>query len=409
MKRILICLLVLSQSVAVLAQDDCWIVRQLKSLATYIDSSTVSGVDTHYLEVPKQPWQVIFQTKLNGVDVKMDSHLGSEELKRYGLEPEDRLDWRTHIKPSTATSMGLWVGYRGFGLSYSFSLIKNAGRYFALGTTGVSFGLNMRYRRFEASRMGIHIKGNDAESGPFEWDEIDAETWEPMTVKSTYINGYYLFNGRRFSQAAAYDQSVIQRRSAGSLMLGATWYQSSLDYSERNNAGFVQMAGGIGRIKFHQFNIGLGYGYNWVPARGWLLNAMVMPTLSVYNRIKTYTYDSNYNMLMGMDDTSLPIEGYGKWNSEIRSWENGEKYRPVTDEEAETAKWQDDVDLWVSDTDIKYDWPQLNIDLRASITYNWNRYFICANGQFNRFEYSHQGTEVKLLDWYAQVALGVRF
>ena len=119
-KRILICLLVLSQSVAVLAQDDCWVVRQLKSLATYIDSSTVSGVDTHYLEVPKQPWQVIYQTKLNGVDVKMDSHLGSEELKRYGLEPEDRLDWRTHIKPSTATSMGLWIGYRGFCLSYSF-------------------------------------------------------------------------------------------------------------------------------------------------------------------------------------------------------------------------------------------------------------------------------------------------
>lgn len=409
MKRILICLLILGQSVTVLAQDDYWVVRQLKSLAAYIDSSTVNGVDTRYLEVPKQLWQVILQTKLNGVDVKMDSHLGSEELLSYGMQPEDRLDWRTHIKPSTATSIGLWVGYRGFGLGYSFSLIKNAGRYFALGTTGVSFGLNMRYRRFEASKMGIYMNGNDSETGPFEMSEVDAEIWEPMTVKSTYINGYYLFNGRRFSQAAAYDQSVIQRHSAGSLMLGATWYQSSLDYSKTNNVGFVQMAGGVGRIKFHQFNIGLGYGYNWVPARGWLLNAMVMPTLSVYNRIKTYTYDSNYNMLSSLEDNVLPIESYGDWDSDTRTWSNGEKRRPVTEEEVATAEWQDDVELWESDTDIKYDWPHLNVDLRASITYNWSRYFVCASGQFNRFKYSHQGTDVKLIDWYAQVALGIRF
>lgn len=95
----------------------------------------------------------------------------------------------------------------------------------------------------------------------------------------------YMFNGRRYSQAAAYSQSVIQRRSAGSLLVGATWYQSSLDFSEPENFAFMLLSDYTGCIKVQQANLGVGYGYNFVPFRGFIVNAMVMPTVSVYNLI----------------------------------------------------------------------------------------------------------------------------
>ena len=45
-------------------------------------------------------------------------------------------------------------------------------------------------------------------------------TGAPVEMASLYLNGYHVFNGRRYSQAAAYNQSVIQRRSAAS---GSLW------------------------------------------------------------------------------------------------------------------------------------------------------------------------------------------
>lgn len=75
------------------------------------------------------------------------------------------------------------------------------------------------------------------------------------------MNGYNVFNGHRYSQATAYNQSVIHCRSAGSLILGATWYQSSFDYSNKHNNLFMAIGHGIHRIKVHQANHGIDHGF----------------------------------------------------------------------------------------------------------------------------------------------------
>ena len=127
-----------------------------------------------------------------------------------------------------------------------------------------------------------------------------------------------MFNGHRYSQAAAYNQSVIQRHSAGSFLIGATWYQSSFDYSDIRNFIFMIIGHGIHRIKVRQANLGLGYGYNWVPFRGLVVNAMAMPTISLYNRVKAYKYETNYDL-----SAKESVDNYGDWNKETRTWSNG--------------------------------------------------------------------------------------
>ena len=50
----------------------------------------------------------------------------------------------------------------------------------------------------------------------------------------------------------------------------------------------------------------------------------------------------------------------------------------------------------------------LNFTTRLSITYNWSRYFINANGQFNNFNYKHHAMHGHLNDWYINASVGVR-
>ena len=213
-------------------------------------------------------------------------------------------------------------------------------------------------------------------------------------------------NGRRYSQAAAYNQSVIQRRSAGSFLLGATWYQSSLDYADIGNYGFIIIGNNTGKIQVHQANIGFGYGYNFVPFRGFVINAMAMPTVSVYNRVKLYKYKLNYTIPIYTEDR----DDYGTWDEDTRTWSNGLQQRPMTVETDEKGNLivPDDIDMWDDGTETSYSWLRFNVDLRLGMAYNWKDWFIGFQAQFNNFSYKKDASKVTLTDWYARVSLGVR-
>lgn len=364
----------------------------LKSIQHYLDSAVQRKVDSCYIEVPTKPWRIILRSKINEIDVNY--------MNSFKSETEDLAwNWQLCFSPPLAASVGFWAGYRGTGISYSQSLLKNAGRYFSFSTTGSHYGFNFRLRRFSTNKTTftsiINENGQVTDEKNISGD-TDANIW----IRSVYINGYYVFNGRRYSQAAAYNQSVIQRRSAGSLLVGATWYQSSLDLSEPKNAPFVILSKDIGHIKLHQANIGIGYGYNLVPFRGFVINAMAMPTLSVYNRVKVYKYDYNYTIF----DDEVRTEDYGKWNSQTHTWANGMTHKPMYGSE----EWLKDIEGWKTEEDTEYGSMHFNVDLRVGIAYNWNNYFLGLQSQFNRFTYKKDNTKVTLFDWYAHLSVGIR-
>ena len=231
----------------------------------------------------------------------------------------------------------------------------------------------------------------------------DARLLAPVNITSLYLNGYYVFNGRRYSQAAAYNQSVIQRRSAGSLLLGATLYLAGIDLSDDKNSSLILLSSGVGRIVIHQANIGVGYGYNWVPFRGFVVNAMAMPTVSFYNRVKVYKYDCNYEMT----EATGPTDDYGQWNPDTHTWANGKTHRPVPSDE-NNPSWYDGVDSWENGSETTYSLLRLNLDLRLGIAYNWSDYFIGAQAQFNNFFFKKDQCKINIYDAYARVSFGVR-
>ena len=389
----ILCCLLASLNASAQSDSTHTFMGRLHQVQQYLDDKAKSKVDPKYIEVPDKPWRVILRYKENGVNVDYEHSVDFPATN-------ERAEWKLSFEPPVASSVGFWVGYRGTGFSYSKSLTKNAGRYYSFSTTGAKYGFNFRLRRFKTDDAEFSGKGyKDGQQDGEPYDTAFSMP-SPVWIRSVYVNGYYVFNGRRYSQAAAYNQSVIQRHSAGSFLLGATWYQSSFDYSDMANGYFMIFGDGISRIKVHQANLGVGYGYNWVPLRGLVVNAMVMPTVSVYNRVKVYKYDFNYYLA-----PQEPVDDYGEWDKETMLWANGKEDKPLT----MMKEGANDIYYWDEGSETSYSALQLNLDLRLGIAYNWSNYFIGLQGQYNNFIYKKDKAKVNIFDAYARIALGVRF
>ena len=397
--RMIICCLLFSLNTAAQEQDSVStqeskpnLMERLHQVQQYLDTKAKAKVDPTYIEVPDKPWRVILRYKENAVDVDYSQSL---DIPAYN----EHADWNLCFEPPLASSIGFWVGYRGTGFSYSKSLTKNAGRYYSISSTGAKYGFNFRLRRFNTKDARFSSTDRNLETGVE--SEIDSAVImpSPVWIRSVYINGYYVFNGRRYSQAAAYNQSVIQRHSAGSFLLGATWYQSSFDYSDYKNAVYMIIGHGIHRIKVHQANLGIGYGYNWVPLRGLVVNVMAMPTISVYNRVKAYKYETNYDL-----SAEQPVDDFGNWNPETRRWANGKTHKPLLMHDNSNSQF----DYWDIEPEVNYSMLRLNLDLRLGIAYNWSNYFISTQAQYNNFHYKSDNCKVNIYDAYARLAFGVR-
>ena len=400
---IIVCCLLFSLNVAAQDQDSIASVSiqdstkttfmdRIHQLQQFLDDKAKKKVDPRYIEVPEKPWRVILRYKANMVNVDYDNSIDFPATNEYS-------EWNLHFEPPVATSIGFWAGYRGTGLSFSLPLTKNAGRYFSISSTGAKYGFNFRLRRFNTS--SATLSATDYKDGIRDGDGYhdEQELAAPVWIRSVYVNGYYVFNGRRYSQAAAYNQSVIQRRSAGSFLLGATWYQSSFDYSDISNFLFMMVGHGVHRIKVHQANIGFGYGYNFVPFRGLVINAMAMPTVSVYNRVKVYKYDFNFDVTSPVTE----VDDYGEFDSETKTWANGKTHKPFY-----MYKEGDLLGCWEVDPETTYTWLRLNLDLRLGIAYNWSRYFIGLQAQYNNFSYKKDDCQIRIFDAYARLSMGVR-
>ena len=360
-----------------------WLFRQVDKLAAFVDTMSVTGIDTNYIDIPKRPWQVIMRYNANDMLLRSSTRVDEQMLAEKNLSGE--LSWETIVSPRTSSSTGLWVGYRGYGLGYSLSLSEGHGSNFRFSATGSRYSISLRLRRFKTEELGIRMSGYDPEEGEFDL-ETKGYTDEPLTVHTTLVDGYYMLNGKRFSHAAAYDQSAIQLRSAGSIVLGASWFYTSLNYASDHNAFIIQTMNGIGRTQIYEGSIGVGYAYNWVPVKDLLVNVIAIPQITLYNRAKVYLYESNYDIYLEPGETSP----------------DGKMALPDED------LLPDDLTITPTGTAEKHGNISLNFDARMSMTYQLGRCFINAYGQVNHYNHRFGSNHMKITDWSINGSIGIR-
>jgi hypothetical protein len=92
------------------------------------------------------------------------------------------------------------------------------------------------------------------------------DTFPEMSVFQVGGELTYIFNNSRFSAKAAFDQSEIQLKSAGSFLFGSEvyFYRVRMDKNNSNTLESDNL----------QLGVKAGYGYSWVLDQHWLLSAV---------------------------------------------------------------------------------------------------------------------------------------
>lgn len=290
--------------------------------------------DTAYIGRPDARWTIKYRGNLSGADMRTTS-------------VTDGVQNRSRVTADCRGTLSMAVAYRGLGLGVAVNPAKFAGK-----CKDFEYNLNSYSNRygfdvvFLSSKTYHGYKAADAE-------RIDIHKGQ-ISQNALNLNFYYAFNYRRFSFPAAFSQSYIQKRSAGSWMIGASFDGSKTELNDMT-------------IRLNEFAVGAGYAYNLVIARHWLCHLSALPTMTIYSHDYTKT-------LTSADEDNAPSA-----TSTMRH-------------------------------DMKYHFPSAIITGRGAVVYSWRNKFAGATAVYN---YSVAGDEdhlkVRRNKWRVRMFFGFRF
>lgn len=290
--------------------------------------------DTAYIGRPDARWTIKYRGNLSGADMRTTS-------------VTDGVENRSRVTADCRGTLSMAVAYRGLGLGVAVNPAKFAGKCkdfeYNLNSYSNCYGFDVV---FLSSKTYHGYKAADAE-------RIDIHKGQ-ISQNALNLNFYYAFNYRRFSFPAAFSQSYIQKRSAGSWMIGASFDGSKTELNDMT-------------IRLNEFAVGAGYAYNLVIARHWLCHLSALPTVTIYSHDYTKT-------LTSADEDNAPSA-----TSTVRH-------------------------------DMKYHFPSAIITGRAAAVYSWRNKFAGATAVYN---YSVAGDEdhlkVRRNKWRVRMFFGFRF
>lgn len=290
--------------------------------------------DTAYIGRPDARWTIKYRGNLSGADMRTTN-------------VTDGVQNRSRVTADCRGTLSMAVAYRGLGLGVAVNPAKFAGK-----CKDFEYNLNSYSNRygfdvvFLSSKTYHGYKASDAE-------RIDIRKGQ-ISQNALNLNFYYAFNYRRFSFPAAFSQSYIQKRSAGSWMIGASFDGSKTKLNDMT-------------IRLNEFAVGAGYAYNLVIARHWLCHLSALPTMTIYSHDYTKT-------LTSADEDNAPSA-----TSTVRH-------------------------------DMKYHFPSAIITGRGAVVYSWRNKFAGATAVYN---YSVAGNEdhlkVRRNKWRVRMFFGFRF
>ena len=248
----------------------------------------MGNIDTAYISRPKTKWTVTARINVSGSQIKTE---GISNGHHFNSE----------MKADKKATLSVGVSYLGFSLSAALNPAKLMGKYHDYELNFNSYG----------KRFGFDVIYQDAKNFTGWHDHEGMERIElpdgMLSVKTLNVNAYYVFNSRRFSYPAAFSQSYIQRRSAGSFLLAASGQgqHATLDWQETM------------QLKMTNIGLGAGYGYNYVPGQGWLLHISALPTFIAYSNTSMTIGDTNFPLHYHFPEVIITGRG-----AVVRQWGN---------------------------------------------------------------------------------------
>lgn len=265
-----------------------------------------SRVDTNYIEPQKFNFTVMLQNTIS--------------FEGYTLRTND--NHKVVLAPKPSYKLGPYFGWRFIFLGYTIDLkhLKSEAREaldFSLYAPQV--GLDIFFRK-----SGKNYLINRVDYGNrFIEKAMKSHSFNGFETSESGINAYYIFNHSKFSYPAAYSQSTIQRRSAGSALAGISYSKHKLNMDWDKFHNLMDNVAGNGtaqevsdttmhftKIDYSDISIGGGYAYNRVFAHNWLFDLSLQLALG-YKQLsgKENDFFRNFNfkniMLDGVSRVGL--------------------------------------------------------------------------------------------------------
>lgn len=117
--------------------------------------------------------------------------------------------------------------------------------------------------------------------GDYHKGHLIKEEFPGVIFKTIGTSGYFFFNNKKYSMGAAYNFSKIQKKSAGSAIIGFNFnnLDVTMDFNHlpANLVPFLKFDPSRYRFHYNTFAIMSGYSYNWVLNKRLLFNISAFP------------------------------------------------------------------------------------------------------------------------------------
>lgn len=244
------------------------------------------------------------------------------------------------MKEGISKRAGLFLGLGRLGAGWSFEMAPDSSQQsstFLFSIRGNKFGLNINYLAFSQKIF----EQFDCDPALFLNEGSIDTIAEGNRVQRLTVDGYYVFNTRRFAYPPGIAGNMVQLRSAGSWMLAGRYMQSNLDLNPEYT---------LASYKIAQFSLGCGYSYTWVPwsrqpkadgkgMRTFFVNGTIVPMLTFFNHLLMEPND-DFDGLINTNTLSI------------------------------------------------FCWPTPNILLNATVGYSWNNFYLGAQFNYNAFHFN---------------------
>lgn len=354
----------------------------LKSADEMLDRWQDEGVDTNYIRKPKlsrmvylgyygyyQQHDMTFPVLVNDADIPLDHQYMPPNLAEHKYMMADMGTYQSEFE--------LGIDWRGIAIELPIPIRNRYSMSFGLAKNGSVWGARIRYKSLKNMEGVLDDSYNQTMT---QWmRNVEDRTATPATtaestipegkidLKIFYVEGYYVFNNKRFSLAAGAYGDMVQKRSAGSLFVMANYYQSQFGANNLFNHD-------RDIFRNRKLSLGAGYGYNWAINGGKLcIHMSIIPMVSLWNQMV------NKN------------EDYSQIEDERQSWANYD------------AHYYDAVDNGHSRFVFNYFG-------RLAVSYSFDRYLINFLTNYRQYLYRNNAdSRINNREADAQINFGMRF
>ena len=356
----------------------------LKSADEMFDRMQEEGVDTNYIRKPKlsrmvylgaygyyQQHDMTFPVLVNDADIPLTQYMPPN----YDEKKYMKADMHTY-----QTELELGIDWRGISIELPIPIRNRYSMSFGLAKNGSVWGARIRYKSL---RNMEGVLDNAYNLATIQWvnNAINQTSDPAVTAESTipagaidlkifYVEGYYVFNNKRFSLAAGAYGDMVQKRSAGSVFVMGNYYQSRFGANGLFNHDRD--------IFFNKkVSLGAGYGYNWAINGGKVcVHMSVIPMISIWNHLYHYSED----------------------------------YSPQYETEAERQLWSNYDAHYYDAVDNGHSRFMFNCFGRVAVSYSFDRYLLNFLANYRQYLYRNNAdTKINNREADVQINFGMRF